>query len=362
MYKSRCLLIPLTFVCLSLIGCGSGSNEQDDFVPEKPFAPIFTELGLAGHKIEKMLKVNDQLIALTDQGIYRFGAQWQALTDTRYHVLDMAIVSDTHWIASVEKNSHAFFIESLDAGTTWQLLDDNFGGDDSHGDTNLLEVARTLVYDSENRKLYATGRNVLASSSDFARSWTVEEGAWGAMASGLGALLVHQQKPDVWYGGQNAIENPVLDQFNTDSFALTMHGQAITEHLPSPSVIYQILVDPKNSERIIASGEGGIVHSNDYGETWLPLLTDQNYRFHYSPVFDPNNPNTLYTAGWNKGDDFQPLILEVSQDNGQSWQAYPYEKDRFEGGVRTMLAVDESGKTVLYIGLYRNGVVKVSVE
>ena len=361
MYNNNYFLLVLTFVSLLLIGCNSGSNDKDGLIPE-PVAPKFIEFGLERHKVEKLLKVNDQLIALTDQGLYRYDTQWHALTDNTYHLLDMAIISDTHWIASVKQAERAFFIESGDAGASWQLFDDDFGGEDSGTDGSMNEVARTLVYDPKKEKLYATGTNVLASSSDFARSWTVEEGLWGSMGSGLGSILLHQEKQDVWYGGQNAIENPILEQFNTETYSLTMHGQAIGDHLPSPSVIYQILVDPKNSERIIASGEGGIVHTINYGDTWQPLLNEQNYRFHFSPVFDPKDHNRLFTAGWSKGADIQPLILEVSQDNGQSWQAYTYEKDGLEGGVRSLLAVEESSKTVLYIGLYKNGVVKVSFE
>ncbi|GHG08077.1 hypothetical protein GCM10017161_42290 [Thalassotalea marina] len=329
-------------------------------MPEKPSAPLtptFVELGLERHKVEKLLSINDQIIALTDQGLYRRDSTWQALTDTRYHVLAMATLSDNHWIASVKQNESAFFIETNDAGATWQLFDDNFGGDYSSN-----EVARTLVYDSEKQKLYATGLFVLASSTDMGRSWTVEEGQWGSLGTGLGSILLHQEKQDVWYGGQNGIESPVLDQFNTETYALTTHAQAIGEHLPSPSVIYQIIIDPKNTDRIIAAGEGGIVHTTDYGDTWQGLLTEQNYRFHFSPVFDPKDQNIIYTAGWDKGADIQPLILEMSKDDGQTWEAYTYEKQEFKGGVRSMLAVEESGKTVIYIGLYNNGVVKVTFE
>lgn len=360
MYKNFVSFIVFTVVALVLLGCNSSSGDRAITEPEKPATPLtpkFTEFGLQRHKIEKLMQINDQIIALTDQGLYRYDTTWQALTDTRYHILALVEISSTHWLASVKQGEDAFFIESTDSGATWQVIEDNFGGDFSSN-----EVARTLVYDNQKQKLYATGYYVLASSLDNGRSWTVEEGQWGSLGTGLGAILLHQEKQDVWYGGQNGIESPVLDQFNTDTFELIMHGNAVNEHLPSPSVIYQILIDPKNKERIIAAGEGGIVHTTDYGETWLPLLTEQDYRFHFSPVFDPNDDSVLYTAGWDKGADVQPLILEMSKDDGQTWQAHTYEKQDFKGGVRSMLAVEESGKTVLYIGLYSNGVVKVTFE
>lgn len=360
MYKNVVSFILFTFLGVCLLGCNSSSSEKAIPVPEQPETPLtpkFTEFGLEKHKIEKLMQVNGKLLALTDQGLYRYDTNWHPITDTRFHVLAMTAISESHWLASIKQNEQGSFIESTDAGATWQVLDSNFGGDFSSG-----EVARTLAYDSEKEKLYATGLYVLASSSDNGRSWTVEEGQWGSLGTGLGSILLHQEKQDVWYGGQNGIESPVLDQLNIETYELTMHGQAVNQHLPSPSVIYQILIDPKNNERIVASGEGGIVHTNDYGETWQPLLTEQDYRFHFSPVFDPNDHNTLYTAGWDKGDDVQPLILEMSNDDGKTWQSHTYEQQGFKGGVRSMLAVESSGETVIYIGLYQNGIVKVTFE
>ena len=133
MYNNNYFLLVLTFVSLLLIGCNSGSNDKGGLIPEA-VAPKFIEFGLERHKVEKLLKVNDQLIALTDQGLYRYDTQWHALTDTTYHLLDMAIISDTHWIASVKQAERAFFIESGDAGASWQLFDDDFGGEDSGTD------------------------------------------------------------------------------------------------------------------------------------------------------------------------------------------------------------------------------------
>ncbi|WP_286269188.1 beta propeller repeat protein [Thalassotalea hakodatensis] len=360
MFKNVVSFILFSTLASFMIGCNSSSSNKAIIVPDKPETPLtpkFTELGLERHKVEKLMQINGQLLALTDQGLYRYDTNWQIITDKSFHVLAMVAISDTHWVASIKQNEQGFLIESTDAGVTWQQFDNNFGGDFSSG-----EVARTLAYDNEKQKLYATGLYVLASSSDVGRSWTVEEGQWSSLGTGLGSILLHPEKQDVWYGGQNGIESPILDQLNTETYELTMHGQAINEYLPSPSVIYQILYDPKNNERIVASGEGGIVHSNDYGETWLPLLTEQDYRFHFSPVFDPNDHNVIYTAGWDKGDNVQPLILEMSKDDGQTWQSYTYEQQEFKGGVRSMLAVENAGKTVIYIGLYNNGVVKVTFE
>jgi photosystem II stability/assembly factor-like uncharacterized protein len=310
--------------------------------------------------------VNDQLVALTKQGLHRYDTTWTALTEDSYNILDLATISYDHWIVSVkepinriegvEEAYESFFIETQDAGETWQIIEDNFGGENYEN-----ESANTLIYDQESEKLYATGYDVIASSTDFGQTWIIEEGQWG-MISSSSSILMHDANQDIWYGGQNAIEEPVLNQFNFDTYELTMHGQAVNEFLPSPSVIKQLLVDPKNSERLIASGEGGIVHTNDYGETWSPLLTEDNYRFHFSPVFDPIDNNTIYTAGWNKAADEQPLILQISRDNGTSWQSYTNEKEEFQGGVRSMLAVEAAGKTELYIGLYAKGVVKVSFD
>ncbi len=115
---------------------------------------------------------------------------------------------------------------------------------------------------------------------------------------------------------------------------------------------------------IYACGEGGIAFSADQGNSWRNLLGDVNYRFYFDVVFDSNHNNRLYTAGWDKKfDEPQPLILQWSDDQGASWQRLQYEAPaNFFGGVRSMLLVQQQNQTYLYLGLFKGGVMRVSIN
>jgi hypothetical protein len=361
MYKKTLALSLMLSLNLFLVGCDE--NAEHDV----PSEVIFSEMGLEQYGVEKLVMVNDQLIALTEQGLYRYDTTWTALTETSYNIFDLAVISDTHWIASVkeplvwageiEEEYASFFIETTDAGETWQIIEDNFGGDNFDN-----EPAFALFYNQQSEKLYATGFDVFASSTDFGQTWSIEEGYWGAISGGLGAILMRDSKQDIWFGGQDANGGPILNQFNFDTYELTMHSQELIEFLSYTGGVSQVLADPKNNERIIVSAFYGIVHTDDSGETWSSFVSEDDDLVHLSPVFDPIDNNTIYTAGWNEEADVKSLLLNVSRDDGITWQSYTFEKEGFEGRVRSLIAVETGGKTELYIGSYQSGVVKVSFD
>lgn len=82
-------------------------------------------------------------------------------------------------------------------------------------------------------------------------------------------------------------------------------------------------LNPLNPDRVIASGEGGILLTLDNGESWTAPLGDVDFRFYFKAVLDPQNSNAIYTASWVKDfDNPQPFVLEVSRDGGRSWSMH----------------------------------------
>ena len=130
--------------------------------------------------------------------------------------------------------------------------------------------------------------------------------------------------------------------------------------LPSPSTIKGITFDASNSDRILASGEGGILESLDNGANWENLLGDVDFRFYFRVVLDPEDGRTLYTAGWDKiFEEPQPLIVEVSRNDGATWEKHNLDNPELFGGVWSLMAVSEDARTVIYAGLYKGGVMKI---
>ncbi|ALS99701.1 WD40/YVTN/BNR-like repeat-containing protein [Lacimicrobium alkaliphilum] len=354
------MLIKKTFIVfitvLLLVACNS-STEIETPAPEPEPEPEFTSAGLDGHIIHRLVTEQERLFAGTDQGLYQLqpDEQWQRLTDQEWEILDLAVISNTQLLVSYAFRDDYYLAETVDSGQSWQVLEHDFGGS-TQDNADRREPIRRMQY--HQGKLYAVGYNVLAVSEDFGRNWQLLAGSWNAFATGMSALAVNSNGIDIWYGGQGAIENPLLKHYRTDNMAVE-EFPGIDELLPVPSTVKSIVFDPDLHHILFVSGEGGIIKTSDNGETWQALNTNDESRFYFGLVLDPADKDVLYTAGWNKNfDEPQPLILEVSEDGGQNWQSFEHpDKDLF-GGVYSMTMHQQQ----LYLGLYKGGVMRASVE
>lgn len=342
---------------LGLIGCVDNAIPQT--APEPPAATpfVFTHQGMSGRVVERLYQQQDKLLALTDDGLYQQQQEsWQLLGLKGYMLRDLAFVDDQHWLAAVTKQdeegmqSHEMH-ETFNAGASWQEVRRPFGRDGEH------EGVYALQYDKVQKRLYGTGISVLAASDDFGISWQVLQGFWGGFGQPKSALGLAPDRSKIWWGGQGAIEDGVLFSYRLADGV----EQMFQKLLPDPSVYYNVRFA---GNRIFACGEGGIVVSDNQGDSWKNLLPDSNYRFFFDVMIDPRRNNRLYTAGWDKKyEEPQPLILQWSDDAGQSWQRLQYQGAAdFYGGVRSMLLVQRQQQTFLYLGLFKGGVMQVRVQ
>jgi hypothetical protein len=333
-----------------LIAC-NGSVDVGTPAPAPDPTPQFSPAGLDEHIIHRLISDQERLFAGTDQGLYLLqqDQQWQRLTDQEWEILDLAVISDAQLLVSYVFRGGYYLAESIDSGQSWQIVEHNFGG-------GTQDPVRRMQY--HQGKLYAVGYNVLAVSGDSGRNWQILAGSWNAFATGMSALSVNSNGIDIWYGGQGAIENPLLMHFSTDDMAYE-EFPGIDQLLPVPSTVKSIVFDPDLQHILFVSGEGGIIKTSDNGETWQALNTNDNSRFYFDLILDPADKDILYTAGWNKNfDQPQPLILEVSKDGGQHWQSFEHPDNDLFGGVYSMTMHQQE----LYLGLYKGGVMRVSTE
>lgn len=227
--------------------CGGGSSGGPADPP--PVTPVeFRHEGLDGRVVTRINRHEDRLFAATDDGLFgkTIGQeQWESLGLADHKVQDIAILSGEHWLAAVFASSPTAFLEpqlleTVNGGANWLPVEHDFGGQPVSG-----EGIYALHYDAENGRLYATGIDALALSEDLGRSWDLLAGSWDVLAQPKKALNRNPARDQVWFGGQNAIEEMVLRRHDlgtgeTEEFPLL---------LPTPATIKGITLDPSPGRR-----------------------------------------------------------------------------------------------------------------
>ncbi len=357
--QAVCRLLPIALCLLLLGGCGGGGGDGNAPGPQ-PSVPVFAHDGLEGRTIKRLYQHQSQLYAATDNGL--FGkplgqSGWQALGLVGRNLADIVFINDQHWLAATFASGANPFLdpkifETVNGGSNWEEVTNNFGGQAPQS-----EGVFALYYDAAGGQLFATGANALARSTDNGRDWELLDGTWDSLSSPLDALRLNAATNQVWYGGQNSIEEMTLRRHDL----ATGQTESYVRLLPSPSTIKGITLDPNNANRVIASGEGGILLTVNNGSSWIVILRNEDSRFYFQTALDPQNSQVIYTAGWDKiFDEPQPLIFEFSTNGGSSWEMHEFADPLLFGGVWSVLAAIENGRTVVYLGLYRGGVMKVS--
>ncbi len=348
MFFSRALAALLVLAAVACTPPNRDSNQPK---------PQFNYDGLPNHVVIGLYEYQGAIYAGTDRGLYvRSGnAQWSSRGLVGKQVLAMVHFGADHYLASVrEVSSEGIFtdrlMETVSGGADWYEVEHNFGGEDP-------ETLFGLYYDRDNNALYATGVEALAASYDEGRSWVLLDGIWDGFGQPKSVVRRNPATNEIWYGGQNALEQMVLERYSLD----TQESTSFRDLLPSPAVIYGIRFDPEKAGRLYVSGEGGVLKSDDNGDTWETLIGDVDYRFYFDIALDPTS-DWIYTAGWDKNFDTpQPLILEISTSGGKTWKQYQHPDTQLFGGVRSMLAVAQGDKTLLLLGLYGGGVMRVTL-
>ena len=343
---------------LMLAACGgSGSSFQLSEPPfVKPATIAFSHQGMSGLIIERIYQHQEKILALTDNGLYQQQQDsWQLLGLKGYGLRDLAFIDDKHWLAAVSQADEEGIVkhllqETFDAGASWTEVRRPFGVDGEH------EGIYAMHYDKIQKRLYATGIGLLAASDDLGNNWQVLQGVWGGFGQRKSALAIAPDRNQIWWGGQGAIEDAVLFSYRIADGNV----KRFQELLPNPSVYYNVRFA---GNRVFACGEGGIVMTENQGDSWKNLLPDSDSRFFFDVMIETSRNNRLYTAGWDKKfAEPQPLILQWSDNGGQSWERLEYKGAAdFYGGVRSMLLVQRQGKTYLYLGLHKGGMMQVQV-
>jgi len=321
-----------------LAGCGGGT--EPSLSPELSLQVSFE--GLQGLKIVRLRDSAAGTMAVTDAGLFLRTAQgWQLLGLGGRDLVDAVSLGNGRLVASSRFDG---MFESSDAGRSWRPLISNFGGGSGP------ETAWALVQDGN--RLIATHGYGFAESRDGGSSWALRVGSWGLASTGMPALTLNSNG-DVWFGGQNAIEQLVLGRWRSTSLF------EWDRLMPSPSVVKSVRLVATQPQRALVCGEGGIIQTRDDGRTWTPVFVNNEFRFYFDVLQDPAKPGRWVSAGYRKTDARQPLRVAISEDDGATWKEIQHADETIFGGVLSMSVALEDGRSVYRFGLSRGGIARV---
>jgi photosystem II stability/assembly factor-like uncharacterized protein len=317
-----------------------------------------SQIGLDGLKVYNLEVNNNILYASTNDGVYKKqlntnNAFTQIGLDGR-NVVDFIVLGSQHVIATTANRgaiADDFGLhETTDGGASWEELP-VFGTDE------FEEPAISLsIHPDEPGVILASGYQLVASSSNYGRSWQLERGDWGAFATGTSVAEINPFKPDdLWYGGQGAIENGYL--------GVMRNGTQLnewTDLVPNPTVAVEIAFDEQDDQNIYVGFEGSLMKTSNNGNTWHELINGRTngMRFFYGIGLSENNPDDVFAGGWLKGEDTQPFILYYSTNAGNTWRNKTFENEQ-TGGIFSMKILSETSRERIFVGLDKGGVYEI---
>jgi hypothetical protein len=323
-------------------GCGGGDPTSEP--PPDPALQVRIE-GLQGLKVTRLRASRLGLLAATNNGLHvRDTDGWRLLGLPGGDLLDVAMLGAGRLVASCRLNG---MFASDDSGRSWQRLISNFGG------ASGSEPAWALV--EHEGRLLATHGHSLAESRDGGRRWSLLVGRWGDASTGLSALT-SGARGEIWFAGQNAIEQLVLGRWSPTALVEWVRL------VPGPSVVTSVRLVPGEPLRALVCGEGGIIQTRDHGRTWMPAFVNSDLRFYFDVLQDPSMPGRWVSAGYRKTDASQPLLIAISENDGASWREFEALDSRNFGGVLSMALSVENGRSVFRFGTAGGGVVRVLID
>ncbi len=335
------------------------SCDDDDTSPGT--SVYFIHMGLENLKVyELVLLGNDSLFAATNDGVYvKRIASSNPFTQVGLkgrNVLDIVVFTPKHIIATTGNRGsiadNPGIHETLNGGSSWD--------ESSFGDGLNEETAHSLsLHPTTKGIVYATGNAVVAKSVDYGLNWEVIWGNWGGFASGTSVAEINPfVQTDLWYGGQGGIENGYLGYLRNEQPATQW-----TDLVDNPTVAVEVAFTEPGPQHIFAGFEGALMKTSNNGDEWKQVIDGHvdGLRFFYGIGTSERNEEHVYAGGWLKGVAHQPLILYISRDSGESWEAKTYEVEAL-GGIFAMEVGTVGNVDKVFVGLDGGGVYEIDVK
>ena len=337
----------------------SSCDDDDNAAPTPELT--FTQIGLDNLKVyELALFGEDSLFAATNDGVYvkritssnpftHVGLKGRNVVDIIVFIPDRIIATTGNRGATADNPG---IHETLNGGTSWDTS--SFGGD------NNDETAHSFSqHPTDDGVVYATGNAVVAKSVDYGKNWEAIWGNWGGFASGTSVAEINPfMQNDLWYGGQGGIENGYLGYLRNEQPVKQWN-----DLVDNPTVAIEVAFTNQGTQNIFVGFEGALMKTSNNGDDWKQAIDGHvnGLRFFYGIDKSDHNENHVYAGGWLKGVDQQSLVLYISHDSGETWEAKTFE-DEHSGGIFTLKVISDGSHDKVFVGLDGGGVYEIDVR
>ena len=316
-------------------------------LPENPFG--WEALGLAGRRVSDLEQSGGILYAATDGGVFRgevsptTGTLWAPLGLEGENVSALLINPSSPnvmyaGIAPADEATSptdvATLYKSTDGGASWSVSDAGTHGHPVHFIEGCGDAASIL---------YAAGGLGVLRSDDAGMSWSVVLGTGEATISVIHVLALHPADGEVVYaGGSRGASDPALWRSRNGGASWTDLSDAFEA---GEGGVQAIGFDPRSTATLYIGVKSRTYTSADGGETLAPLRTPCP-AYPRAILIDPRNSDHVYASGLRGG-------FFESWDGGERWWEFPKPDGR--GGVLSM-KVDEADSSILYVATGERGV------
>ena len=180
------------------------------------------------------------------------------------------------------------------------------------GPTNVGgRLTDVVMHPSDTQTVYiAAASGGVFKSEDLGESWQSIFDDQPSLS--IGALAIDPEDPDIIYvgtgevnGGGGSLTYGGTGMYKSMDAGQTWESLGLTE----TRHIGRIVIDPSNSQRIFVAAMGrlfseneerGLFRSEDGGQTWENVLYVSPQTGSIDVVINPNSPDTMYTAMWQR--------------------------------------------------------------
>jgi len=239
--------------------------------------------------------------------------------------------------------------KTTDGGTSWQVHMGNYGGEEGkHTSVNAL-----AVHPEDPQHLYARGWLTVVRSLDGGHTWESLYQDWEWFGMNASLLKIDPNNADIiWAGGSGVTLSPYIiksEDSGTNWENLLFELQIF--EVGFESTVYSIAIRPGRSSDLLLGLGVGVFRSTDLGESWRSVFDEAAVLTMANSL---RSERTVYAGGINSNN---TLFVLVTPDFGSTWQMIEMEDSPGNIRVNDMVAIEQNGREVLYLGtnqgLYR---------